>query len=174
MYLCKDHFVIRNATNKDADILMKWWNDGNIMEHAGFFDGLGITKEEIIYGISQDHDDIKRRLIIEEDNTPIGEMCIYNRMFGTMEIAIKICDVSRQNKGIGKIVLSMLIKHLFERGYKRIILDTDLNNLRAQHVYERLGFRKIRTNIDSWKDQRGNLRSSVDYALIQRYFIDFS
>ena len=76
-----------------------------------------------------------------------------------------------QNRGIGKLVLSLFIKGLFEElGYDKICLDTNLNNKRAQHVYEQLGFQKVRVNLDSWKDQLGNLQSSVDYELVRDTF----
>ena len=68
---------------------------------------------------------------------------------------------------------SMLIGWLFRNGYVKIILDTNLTNSRAQHVYELLGFRKVRTNIDSWKDQLGQLQSSVDYELVEKDFVSY-
>ncbi len=36
----------------------------------------------------------------------------------------------------------MLIEELFHMGAQLIFLDTNLNNTRAQHVYEKLGFKK--------------------------------
>ena len=90
------------------------------------------------------------------------------------EIGIKICDSLYQEKGLGKKILSMLIGELFARGYKKIILDTNLNNKRAQHVYETLGFSKVRENIDSWTNQVGEIQSSVDYELIPENFVDFT
>ena len=74
---------------------------------------------------------------------------------------------------MGRVVLSMLISWLFDQGYSKIVLDTNLTNKRAQHVYESLGFRKLRTNIDSWTDQLGQLQSSVDYELIEHDFVDY-
>lgn len=59
----------------------------------------------------------------------------------------------------------MLIGQLFAMGYEKIVLDTNLANTRAQHVYEKLGFKKIRVNIDAWKDQLGRMQSSIDYEL---------
>ena len=42
------------------------------------------------------------------------------------EIGIKLCDFSKQEKGHGKKLLSMLINALFsDLGYKKIILDTN-------------------------------------------------
>jgi len=54
-----------------------------------------------------------------------------------------------------------------------VVLDTNLNNLRAQHVYEQLGFVKVRTNIDCWQNQLGELQSSVDYELTEDGFISW-
>ena len=41
-----------------------------------------------------------------------------------------------QEKGLGRVILSMLIEELFTMGYELIFLDTNLKNTRAQHVYE--------------------------------------
>ena len=53
-------------------------------------------------------------------------------------------------------------------------MDTNLKNERAQHVYEQLGFRKLRVNMDSWEDQLGVPQSSVDYELTPELFQDYS
>ena len=92
---------------------------------------------------------------------------------GIAEIGIKICETDCQNRGLGRVILSMLISWLFEQGFEKIVLDTSLTNKRAQHVYESLGFRKLRINYDSWTDQLGNKQSSVDYELTEGNFIDF-
>lgn len=170
-----NNLTIRNATVEDADLLSAWWNDGNIMAHAGFPNGTGETSQCIAEKISKDEDNICRRLIVEYDKIPIGEMSYYNVGNDTAEIGIKICDFSEQNKGHGKVLLSMLIHSLFSNyGYKKIILDTNLNNTRAQHVYEKLGFKKVRVNNNSWRNQLGELQSSVDYELVEENFNDFS
>lgn len=68
----------------------------------------------------------------------------------------------------------MLINALFKDfGYKKIRLDTNLNNLRAQHVYEKIGFKKVRVNVDVWKNQLGELQSSIDYELEEKDFINY-
>ena len=90
------------------------------------------------------------------------------------EIGIKICEASFQEKGLGRIVLSMLIRELFLKGYTKIVLDTNMNNTRAQHVYEKLGFHRVRIHENSWKNQLGELQSSIDYELFPDKFIDFS
>lgn len=162
---------IRNARKEDAPQLCKWWNDGSVMAHAGFPNGIGTTAEKIESQIEEESDETARRHIISFNGIPIGEMGYRNLGNKTCEIGIKICDTAYQNKGLGKIILSLFIDGLFnELGYEKILLDTNLNNKRAQHVYEQLGFQKLRTNIDVWEDQLGNLQSSVDYELIKEKF----
>ena len=165
---------ICNAKPADAEQLCKWWNDGAVMEHAGFPKGLGTTAEEIAAQIEKESDDTTRRHIIYYKDIAIGEMNYHNLGDKVCEIGIKICDTDWQNKGLGKIILSLFIDGLFnEFGYEKIKLDTNLKNKRAQHVYEQLGFQKVRTNIDSWKDQLGNMQSSVDYELTKQQFISY-
>ena len=67
----------------------------------------------------------------------------------------------------------MLIDWLFKKGYIKIILNTNFTNTRAQYVYELLGFRKVRINIDSWKDQCGRFQSSIDYELVEKDFVSY-
>ena len=169
------NLVIRNATVDDAERLAVWWNDGTIMAHAGFPNGTGQKAKDIADSLENDRDDFYRRLIIEVSQTPVGEMNYCNKGEGTAEIGIKICDFSLHNRGLGKILLSMLISSLFnEMGYKKIILDTNVNNKRAQHVYEELGFRKLRIRENSWKNQLGELQSSIDYEMYREDFIDYA
>lgn len=173
MYLSHQNFVIRDAGEADCAQLAAWWNDGRVMAHAGFPNGLGTTEEKIWRDIRADSDMTRRRLMIERGGVPIGEMCFRNQENGGAEIGIKICEAAYQEKGYGRVLLSMLIAALFERGFEKIVLDTDLENTRAQHVYELLGFEKRRVNRDSWTNQLGQRRSSVDYALTPEQFVNW-
>ena len=167
MYIQYDTLLIRDAVTADAQQLTAWWNDGAVMAHAGFPLGLGTTVEKVIAGLGNG------RLVLEENERLIGEACYRKVGEGIAEIGIKICETDCQNRGLGRIILSMLISWLFEQGVEKIVLDTNLTNLRAQHVYESLGFQKLRVNIDSWTDQLGNKQSAVDYELTEDSFVDF-
>ena len=159
---------IRQATPSDAKQLAAWWNDGAVMAHAGFPKGLGTTEEEVIAKLRPG------LLVIEEDGRVVGECNYRSAGQEIAEIGIKICEPDCQNRGMGKIVLSLLIRWLFDHGVTKIVLDTNLENKRAQHVYESLGFRKVGVNMDSWTDQLGRLQSSVDYELTADKFVDFA
>lgn len=165
MRIIYNNLCIRNAEGKDCEQLAAWWNDGSVMAHAGFPNGLGTTAEKIKEQIANDSDDTKRRLIIEYKGIPIGEMSFYVYESKKVEIGIKICNSDFQEKGLGRVILSMLIEELFTMGYELIFLDTNLKNTRAQHVYELLGFRKIAVKENSWVNQLGEPQTSIDYEL---------
>ena len=167
MHIKYDSLTIRDAVADDAAQLAAWWNDGAVMAHAGFPNGLGTTVEEVIAGLGNG------RLVLEEGERLIGEACYRKVGEAIVEIGIKICETDCQNRGLGRVILSMLISWLFEQGFEKIVLDTNLTNKRAQHVYESLGFRKIRINYDSWTDQLGNKQSAVDYELVEDKFVDY-
>ena len=186
MRLEQGKLCIKNAEQEDCKQLVSWWNDGAVMAHAGFPNGLGTNEEKVQKQIEADSDDTRRHLVIWYDGNRIGEMSyanlgdsleetgedtIENR---TADIGIKICNPTFQEKGLGKIVLSMLIRELFSRGYTKIVLDTNLKNKRAQHVYERLGFQKVNIRMDAWIDQVGEKQSVVDYELTKEHFVDFA
>lgn len=166
--------TIRNANAEDAPILAGWWNNGAVMAHAGFPMGLGTTAEKVARDLAEDTDDTRRRLMLLWKEIPIGEMCFRYVEEYVADIGIKICEAPYQEKGIGRVALSMLIKALFQSGCTKIVLDTNLTNTRAQHVYEKLGFQKLRVNTDSWRNQLGQWESSVDYELTPDAFVDFA
>ena len=82
-----------------------------------------------------------------------------------VEIGIKICNSAFQGKGLGRVVLSMLIEELFSIGYELVFLDTNLRNTRAQHVYELLGFKKTAIYENSWENQLGEPQTLIGYEL---------
>ena len=167
MHIKYKNLTIRDAMTADAEQLTAWWNDGAVMAHAGFPNGLGTNVEEVVAGLGNG------RLVLEEGERLIGEACYRKVGEAIVEIGIKICETDCQNRGLGRIILSMLISWLFEQGFEKIVLDTNLTNKRAQHVYESFGFQKLRVNVDSWTDQLGNKQSAVDYELTEDNFSDF-
>ena len=167
MNLTQGNLAIRNARPADAEQLCVWWNDGKIMAHAGFPNGLNEQPEKIQESLAADTDETHRRHVIENNGTPIGEMNYRNKGDGIAEIGIKICDFTQQEKGLGTKLLAMFIDALFSYyGYNKIILDTNVKNERAQHVYEnKLGFKRVRVRENSWTDQLGEPQSYIDYEL---------
>lgn len=168
MYLKEDNLVIRAAVKEDAECLCNWWSDGAVMAHAGFPNGLKTDIDKLKINLDKQKDrESSKILIIEFDSKPVGEMS-FSIDNNIAEIGIKICDFSYQEKGFGTKVLKMLITYLFnKKSVEKIVLDTNLRNVRAQHVYEKLGFKKVCIRENSWEDQLGELQSSVDYELVK-------
>ncbi len=166
MYLHQNEFTIRDALPADTPLLCRWWNDGKVMEHAGFPQGLGTSVEKITQKLLEP-DNRTHLLIIESEGLPIGEMNWRREESDHAEIGIKICESDRQEKGFGSRLIAMLCRDLFaNRGIARITLNTMLENQRAQHVYEKLGFVKTGVRENCWRDQTGRLRTAVDYQLL--------
>lgn len=166
VHLNEGDIVIRSVREADAEQLTNWWNDGAVMAHAGFPHGLGQSIEETRRQIARNVNSCAQLLIIELEGTPIGEMN-YRALDGhSVEIGIKLCDPTAQNRGLGTLALTLIISYLFRReDVDEIRLDTNVNNTRAQRVYERLGFTRVRVNRDAWRDQDGVHQSSIDYVL---------
>lgn len=164
---------IRNAVVDDIFALIKWWETPSVMEHAGFPNGIKtdynlLREKTIVRNLTKK----TARLIIEFDGNLIGEMSFSEVMPFVYQIGIKICENSYQNKGIGTTALKLLIDCIFkEYGARKIILDTMFENVRAQKVYEKIGFVKVKINEDVWQDQLGNRRTSIDYELVRDNFI---
>ena len=52
----------------------------------------------------------------------------------------------------------------------RIELDTLLENKRAQHLYQKVGFKVVGVKRDVWLDPEGNYRSAVVMDLLKNDF----
>lgn len=59
-----NEICLRDVTAADCKQLGKWWNDGSIMAHAGFPNGLGTTAGKIWEKTKNDSDTTRRRLMI--------------------------------------------------------------------------------------------------------------
>jgi RimJ/RimL family protein N-acetyltransferase len=163
--------IIRNADLDDVDCLIKWWSDGKVMAHAGFPNGIKVSKNELekrIQNLNQAHQKNEQLIIIEYEKIKIGEMHYRISEVGA-NIGIKICEFNYHHQGLGTRALKLLIHYLFnEQNVNRIYLDTNLKNINAQKTYEKLGFTKIVIRQDIFVDQLGQKQSCVDYEMLKK------
>ena len=156
-----NQLCIRNAEKKDCEQLAVWWNDGTVMAHAGFPNGLGTSAAEIEKQIADDSDETRRRLIIEYNDVRIGEMSFYVFENHRYEIGIKICESDYQEKGIGRVVMDcgfaeaeffvdMLCSCVFEVGIKKNNVGSHAEQFFYEHAqynssnafFQSVGFEK--------------------------------
>lgn len=167
----ENNVIIRSAKSGDVSILCKWWSDGRVMAHAGFPNGIMTDKSKLFERIEKqnEHSLPKDQLMIIEliNKYSIGELNYRVKSSGVFEIGIKICVIKERGKGYGAKAINLLIMFLRdEMKAKKIILDTNPNNIGAQRFYKRLGFKQTKTIENCWKDQLGNLQGAVYFEMI--------
>ncbi len=156
---------IRAATENDATLLADWWADGNVMEHAGFPNGLKTDFDALRERLKTQTKSNIIWMIEHPAHHPIGEMN-HRIKERKAEIGIKLCVATSQNKGLGSEALTWLIHMLFkDYDIVAIVLDTMIENIRAQAVYEKLHFKQIDRLENCWQDQLGHWRTAMVYQL---------
>lgn len=115
MHLQNGKIEIRNAVIDDAPQLTEWWNDGNVMAHAGFPNGLGTCAADVIKQIEQESDETTRRHIIVYEGVPIGEMNYRNLGDNQCEMGIKICDEKNAEQRYRKESSKLIYSGTFSR-----------------------------------------------------------
>ena len=83
------------------------------------------------------------------DQKPIGEIVLKNidRSHKSCEIGISLINDSYKNQGYGTEAKKLILEYAFHQlNMKTIFADTLIDNLRSQHVLEKVGF--IRTHQD--------------------------
>lgn len=164
MYIEKDKIVIRSSEIKDAEQITKWWNDGKVMSHAGFPKGLGVSKEEVRDIILSNNKDCQL-LMVQIQGDDVGEMN-YRKTKSGVEIGIKLCKFEYHGKGYGTKLIKLLIDFLCDELHCNLIeVNTNVNNRQAQALYEKVGFKQIRIEKDGWRNQLGELQSTIFYEL---------
>ena len=174
MNITHNGYTLKNIETHHIPFLCDWWNNGSIMQYFGYPSGLGVTVEDVYVLLSKDESRRCHRLIIENNGEPIGEAYYQELDNVTAKIGIRICKAASHNKGMGKVILSMLISALFERlDYKIITVMTLVDNSRAQHVYEKLGFRRCGTKTNTLKIGQEISLSFILYEMTKNDFVSY-
>jgi RimJ/RimL family protein N-acetyltransferase len=83
--------------------------------------------------------------VIEADGIPVGTIGLLSidRKNGKSEFYVAMGDVAFKGKGIAAAASRLLLRHAFKvLGLNRIYLFTEVGNLPAQRLFERLGFER--------------------------------
>ncbi len=94
---------------------------------------------------AEDPDFIRFLVLAEKDGKeePAGYGFFENLQSDRPVLGIAVAD-AYQDCGLGQIIMQHLKDAARQLGKRRIILTVDGDNLRAQHVYEKVGFRMTR------------------------------
>jgi RimJ/RimL family protein N-acetyltransferase len=177
------NIVIRQLELGDEELLHKWWNNGEMMEHATFPFGTMQSKEAIRKSIvdeitGQDIFPISKRFMICNRSTmkPIGEInyCGWSARNQKCEFGIKICEVDEQGKGNGQDALTHFIDFMVRTlNLNKIELTSMIDNNRAHRLYKKLGFKDIGIVRDGFFDSRiGSFRDVLYMDLLKQEWIE--
>lgn len=157
MKIKSDEILIRDFSESDLPLMLKWLTDDRVLE---YYEGRDIRftmdtlsvhyLEEIPYG---------SRVIIEYRDTPIGYGQIYQlygELFeeygypdnGNVVFAMDqfIGEPDYWDQGIGTSFLLLMASYIkSHKKADRILLDPHKNNYRAIRAYEKAGFKIIRS-----------------------------
>ena len=134
-----EEFDIREATPEDAEKIIAYLAQvGGETDYLSFGkEGLPINKEEhsVLY-------------VVWKNGEIIGDASLSGfsrRMSHRAEFGISVVK-SEWGQGIGSALLQKIIDYAKEHTIELINLEVRSDNIRAIHVYEKYGFRKIGTS----------------------------
>ena len=83
---------------------------------------------------------LAERVIILEDDKPVGRMVV-DRAEGEIRLVDIAVLPARRGRGLGKMLIEKLLLEAVEA--RKPVRLSVVKGLRAMHLYERLGFRKV-------------------------------
>lgn len=156
-------FVIRTVEHEDIEFIHSLNNPDFRGEYQEFqFE----SKQFLVKSFETDGliSDRFQMLVAEADKQIIGLVYINFVRPGLVSIGLVICENQRA-KNIGTQITLTIVRYLFDNyDIQRIQADTDINNLSAQRVLEKAGFKKEGI-LKSYRYHHGKYNDSVLYAV---------
>ncbi|TDL31548.1 N-acetyltransferase [Jeotgalibacillus sp. S-D1] len=150
-----DQLAVRYLTKKDVPLLAKWLSDPKVLSYYEGRDNPFDEKRVLEKFFRELNNEAK--CIIEYDHEPIGYLQYYEVDNGTKfmyGVNDKKCvfgmdqfvgETAYWNKGIGTRLIGEMTEYLFvEYKADSIVMDPQVRNKRALHVYEKCGFKKVK------------------------------
>lgn len=170
--------VIRQLELGDEEFLHRWRNNGDGNLYCGFKYGFLLSKESIRLSIKKEieNSDVfpkeKTFLILKKDDlTPIGDISYrnWNMRNRSAEFGIEIGDLDERGKGYGCDALDTFLTYMFNfLNLNRIELTTLADNIKAQNLYKKLGFKTIGVIREQSFDSRTGTYADVLYMDLLR------
>ena len=136
----KNKFVIRDYEDSDFEEV---WNLNNLaLQDAGVHPGSGLWDEDL-YKIRDVYFKNKGEFLVAEiDGEIIGMGALLRKNDEIAEIKKMRMHPKFQRKGIGKLLLDSLEKKAGGHGYKKLVLGTTVNQVAAQKLYIKNGYKE--------------------------------
>lgn len=136
---------IRPLEENDAYTSVQWRNIPDLWTHTTFKATHEITIEDELTWIKKvTSNPNDARFAITADEKYIGNIYLTDIHDGVGEYHIFIGEKEYWGKGIARQASMQLIEYANQRSLKGIYLEVKEDNLGAYHLYETLGFKKIK------------------------------
>ena len=135
-------------SKEDAAILARWSEDASYLRAMDTDYARPLSEQEFAKRLDPDRRDpnwIEFHLRTMEGDKLIGFVALHTIEWNnaTATLSIGIGEPAYRDKGYGSEALQLLLNYAFaELNLFRVGLDVIVNNDRAVHVYEKLGFRR--------------------------------
>lgn len=143
-------YQLRPLQMKDSQRMLEWMHDSDTMKYLRF-DGSSQTLEDVKSFITESilHENIHvHRAIVDSMDQYCGTVSLKNIQNGAAEFAI-VLHPDSVGKGAGsKATKDFLYEAFAIFGLKKIYLNVMHTNLSAIHIYEKLGFRFVRSSTE--------------------------
>lgn len=134
--------IIRRIKKEDLETRVEWMNNPAIYSSMHY--DIPIVLENTLSWFKKNLDNNNRAdVVFEEDDkiVAMGGLTGIDSLTNKAELYIFV-NPFQQSKGIGTKATKLLCKYGFDNlGLKKIYLVTDVSNVSAQKVYEKVGFK---------------------------------
>ncbi len=164
---------IKNVERSDIDFLFQLMNDTKIMKALN---EPPTSKEDWIKAVNYwENDDDELDFIIWNDDKQIGWFAFNGVQSLDKIVYLKMAAIlpQYQHKGIGSYVLLQLLEVMKRKGFVKVILFTNQENVTAQKCYQKCGFRIIEELTEKMSDNTLAVRFKMECDLLGKRLITF-
>lgn len=148
-----NHILVRKATHKDLPMLLKF--EQGIISAERPFDETLVSEKFHYYDLSARIDDPEAEVVVAEINGNViggGSAVIkdgkpYNIFNRYSFLGFMFVESAYRGQGVNKLIIEKLIEWSRQKGLKEIRLQVYSENLPAIKAYEKVGFKKILTEM---------------------------
>ena len=124
-----------------------------IHRHGAIYDeehGWGLPFEaivaEIVAAFMKRHDPARERAwIAERDGERLGSVFLVSRSRTVAQLRLLLVEPAARGSGVGQRLVDECLRFARRAGYRRMMLWTQANLAPARHIYEKAGFRLVRS-----------------------------
>ena len=165
--------TIRKFERSDIPRKVEWINNPENNQFLHYDIPITISGTERWYDM-HDGEDTRYDAVIETDGVPVGTIGLLNidRKNSKAEYYIAMGETEFKGKGIAKAASRLILRYGFEEiRLNRIYLYTEINNISAQKLFEKVGFVKegiIRQDIFS----HGQYTDRICYGFLREDWVE--